>query len=105
MPGDHGIWKRAPIPKGIAKLREGVLANPSGDGPMVSPRIRVRLCEALFSGVIALLLAAGMAYRCHAQTVAVADVSGIVADQSGSAVPGATVRMVQTDKEFVRTAV
>ncbi|PYV04390.1 MAG: hypothetical protein DMG10_08210 [Acidobacteria bacterium] len=72
---------------------------------MVSPRIRVRLCEALFSGVIALLLAAGMAYRCHAQTVAVADVSGIVADQSGSAVPGATVRMVQTDKEFVRTAV
>jgi len=21
MPGDHGIWKRAPIPKGIAKLR------------------------------------------------------------------------------------
>ena len=72
---------------------------------MVSPKIRECVCKALFSGVIAVLLAAGMAYRCHAQTVAVADVSGIVADQSGSAVPGATVRMVQTDKEFVRTAV
>ncbi len=72
---------------------------------MVSPKIRECVCKALFSGVTAVLLAAGMAYRCPAQTVAVADVSGIVADQSGSAVPGATIRMVQTDKEFVRTAV
>src|SRR6266487_2039653 len=72
---------------------------------MVPTKIRACVCKTLFSGVIAALLAAGMAYRCHAQTVAVADVSGIVTDQSGSVVAGATVRMVQTDKGSVRTAV
>ena len=38
-----------------------------------------------------------------AQTVAVAGVSGTVTDPSGSAIPGATVSMTETDKQMVRT--
>ena len=37
------------------------------------------------------------------QAVAIGSVSGTVSDQSGSTVPGATVRMIQTDKGTVST--
>lgn len=41
----------------------------------------------------------------HAQAVAIAEVSGIVTDQSGSTVGGAMVSMTQTEKQLVRTTV
>src|ERR1039457_975895 len=37
------------------------------------------------------------------QAVAIGSVSGTVSDSSGSSVPGATVRMIQTDKGTVNT--
>src|SRR5436309_5971274 len=41
----------------------------------------------------------------YGQAVAIAEVSGLVTDQSGSAVVGATVRMIDTDKGTVRRLV
>ena len=40
----------------------------------------------------------------HAQAVAIAQVSGNVTDQSGSAIPNAQVTMTETDKQAVHTA-
>ena len=37
------------------------------------------------------------------QAVAIGSVSGTVTDQSGSSVPGATVRMIETDRGTVHT--
>src|SRR4051794_18531775 len=39
-----------------------------------------------------------------AQSVAVAEVAGIVSDESGAALPGASVTMTETDKNQIRTA-
>src|SRR5579864_2277493 len=41
----------------------------------------------------------------RAQAVAIAQVSGNVTDQSGSAIPNAQVRMIETDKQSLRTTV
>jgi hypothetical protein len=43
--------------------------------------------------------------RAHAQAVAIAQVSGNVTDQSGSAIPNAQVTMTETDKQVVHTTV
>ncbi len=51
-----------------------------------------------------LLLAFASASVVFGQAVAVGSVSGTVTDQSGSSVPGATVRMTETDKGTVHTA-
>ena len=67
---------------------------------MSSPRIQAGLRRASSSCVIALLLLSGAAYRGNAQTVAVAEVSGIVTDSSGSAVPNATIRIVEGEPGF-----
>jgi hypothetical protein len=47
----------------------------------------------------------GLPSVAHAQAVAIAEVSGIVTDQSGSAVTGATVIMTQTEKQLVRSMI
>jgi hypothetical protein len=39
---------------------------------------------------------------CYAQAVAVAEVQGQVVDGSGSAVPGAQIKMTQTETDYVR---
>jgi len=39
----------------------------------------------------------------YGQTTAVAEVSGLVTDQTGAAVPGALVRMLETDKQAAHT--
>jgi hypothetical protein len=49
--------------------------------------------------VLTFLSAAGL----FGQAVAIGSVSGTVSDQSGSSVPGATVRMIETDKGTVYT--
>src|SRR5579864_3665638 len=41
----------------------------------------------------------------RAQAVAIAQISGAVTDQSGSAIPNAQVRMIETGKQSVRTTV
>ena len=51
-----------------------------------------------------LLLAFASASAIFGQAVAVGSVSGTVTDQSGSIVPGASVRMTETDKGTVHTA-
>src|SRR5690242_15774586 len=45
----------------------------------------------------------GLPSLLRAQAVAIAEVSGIITDQTGSAVVGAVVRMIDTDKALVRT--
>ena len=40
----------------------------------------------------------------HAQQTATSQISGVVQDPSGAAIPGAEVRVTQTDTGFVRTA-
>src|SRR5260370_33932401 len=44
-----------------------------------------------------------MAPACYGQAVAVAEVQGQVLDVGGSAVPGAQVKMIQTETDYVRT--
>ena len=39
---------------------------------------------------------------CYAQAIAVAEVQGQVVDGSGSAVPGAQIKMTQTETDYVR---
>src|SRR5260370_38246009 len=43
-----------------------------------------------------------VAPACYGQAVAVAEVQGQVLDGSGSAVPGAQVKMIQTETDYVR---
>src|SRR5579864_2882388 len=61
------------------------------------------------SGVVGLFMSmiclVALPYAAWAQTVAVADVTGIVTDQSGSAVPNAQVLMTETDKQAVHASV
>ena len=53
-----------------------------------------------------LLLSAGSSVRpCLAQAVAVAEVAGVVSDSSGAAIPGAAVKITETDRQTSRTAV
>jgi len=52
-----------------------------------------------------LILAVAFSLRASAQSVAVAQLSGIVADETGGALPGVTVIMKQTDTGVTRTAV
>jgi len=54
---------------------------------------------------IAVICALGLASSAHAQAVAVAEVSGLVSDQSGSAIPGAEVLATETDKHTVHRTV
>jgi Carboxypeptidase regulatory-like domain len=57
--------------------------------------------------VFALLVAVSgsvLAPHCSAQAVSIAQVSGVVSDPSGSAVPGAQVQMLETAKGLARTA-
>ncbi|HEV8042916.1 MAG TPA: carboxypeptidase-like regulatory domain-containing protein [Bryobacteraceae bacterium] len=56
-------------------------------------------------GFIAIIYALGLASSAHAQAVAVAEVSGMVSDQSGSAIPGAEVLATETDKHTVHRTV
>ncbi len=55
---------------------------------------------------VALLLSAAATLAClsHGQAVSIAEVSGIIADPSGSAIPNATIKITETEKEFSRTA-
>ncbi len=59
------------------------------------------------ANILAVICVAGIAVcfapRAGAQAVAVAQVSGVVADPSGSPVPGAQVKMTETEMQFVRT--
>src|SRR5437773_816026 len=64
----------------------------------VSRLKRVQVTLALT--IIAIVAAALPGYG---QTVAVAEVSGLVSDQSGAAVPGTLVRMIETDKQAAHT--
>jgi len=48
--------------------------------------------------------ASALGPHCFAQTVAGAQVGGVVTDPSGSAIAGAQVRMTETDKQLVRNA-
>src|SRR5579872_5990920 len=52
---------------------------------------------------LTLLCLAGLESALFAQTVAIAEVSGLVSDQSGGAVGGAIVCMTETDKQTVHT--
>jgi hypothetical protein len=53
-----------------------------------------------------LFLAGGSVFvpTCSAQAVAIAQVSGVVLDPSGSPIPGALVKIIETEKGFVRSA-
>jgi carboxypeptidase family protein/TonB-dependent receptor-like protein len=62
---------------------------------------RARLV-ALFLSILCLLAVAPLSI---AQTVAVADVNGVVTDQSGSAVPNAKVQMVELAKQLAHATV
>src|ERR1017187_5446021 len=55
---------------------------------------------ALVCAAVAASLVAPFAFG---QAVAVAEIQGQVLDPSGSAIPGATVKAVQTDTQFTRT--
>ena len=54
---------------------------------------------------LVLILAVAFTLRASAQSVAVAQLSGIVADETGGALPGVTVVMKQTDTGVTRSAV
>src|SRR5215813_3493913 len=54
----------------------------------------------------AIFASAGMlAHNCAAQAVAVAEVSGAVSDSSGAAIPGAAVKITQTETQLTRSTV
>jgi hypothetical protein len=55
--------------------------------------------------VVALCLGFGLTFSAYAQNVAIAEISGSVADPSGSAIGGAQVKMTETDKQLVRSTV
>jgi hypothetical protein len=54
---------------------------------------------------LVLILAVAFTLRASAQSVAVAQLSGIVADETGGALPGVTVIVKQTDTGVTRTAI
>ena len=55
--------------------------------------------------LLTLVTAAGLlSPRGYAQAVAVAEIDGVVADASGAVIPNAHVRLVQVEKQLVRTA-
>ena len=58
-------------------------------------------------GVVSLIVAGtgGLAPRCEAQAVAIAQVSGVVADPTGSVIAGAQVKITETARRAARTAV
>jgi hypothetical protein len=62
--------------------------------------------RSMFRSGVAVLFLAGLFLpsAVHGQTVAVAQVSGTVSDQSGGALAGATVTMTETDKGVSRSA-
>ena len=66
-------------------------------------RVDLRRRAAVF-GIAAIIITA-LASIASAQSVAVGSVSGGISDQSGSAVPGATVLMTETLKATVHTTV
>ncbi len=67
---------------------------------MVSPSSRAR-CRCVLLAAFSVFCGMGL----HAQTVAVAEVDGYVTDPSGQSVPGAQVRMVETNKDVSHSAV
>ena len=54
--------------------------------------------------VFALLLTIVATYAIHGQAIAVSQISGVVQDATGAAVPGATVKVTQTSTGLTRTA-
>ena len=59
-----------------------------------------RKCRVLFfSLLVAAMLAPSL---CYSQAVAVAEIRGQILDSSGAAVPGATIKAIQTDTQFIR---
>ncbi len=62
----------------------------------------VRLASALFSFLLLILFLLSLPSIAGAQTTAVAEIHGVVTDQSGSVIPTAQVVMTQTDKDMVR---
>lgn len=64
-------------------------------------------CKAwiLLSALLVVISATVLAPGCFAQAVAVAQVGGVISDQSGSAVPGAQVKITQTETQLTRSAV
>jgi hypothetical protein len=56
-------------------------------------------------GVVSLSILLAAWPRAHAQTVAVAEISGTVTDSSGSAIAAAVVSATETDKQIVRSTV
>lgn len=58
---------------------------------------------ALSCCVLLTLTAGPLVRTCSAQAVAVAEVAGVVSDSTGAAIPGAVVKITETDKQLVRT--
>src|SRR5690349_3343161 len=67
----------------------------------MSRKLSARLCVRVVATFVVLLPPLS---RLYAQTVAVAEVSGIVSDATGKSIAGAEVTMTQTDKQLVNTA-
>jgi hypothetical protein len=63
---------------------------------------KVSALKLVVSAIVLSLVVVGTA---SAQAVSGAQVSGVVRDESGAVLPGATVTMTKTDTEFVRTAI
>jgi hypothetical protein len=72
-------------------------------GEMAAPSRIVRSASVLFSFLLLVLLLAGLPSVARAQTTAVAEVSGTVADATGAVIAGAKVTMTETDKQLTHT--
>ena len=69
---------------------------------MTSKSVWTSICAFWLVPAVSALL---MPSAAKAQAVAIAQVSGNVTDQSGSAIPNAQVRMIETDKQLVHSTV
>ncbi len=66
--------------------------------------VQVRSSRLTFALLLS-FAAASCVPHCFGQAVAVAQVGGVVSDNTGAAIAGAQVRIVETEKEFVRSTV
>src|SRR5438552_5205490 len=62
-------------------------------------------CRSIYMTTLCLSAVLFSTARLEGQAVAIAQVSGVVTDQSGSAVPNAQVRMTEVDKALPHTTV
>ncbi len=64
---------------------------------------RVRFGTAVLVFTLLFLIAATLRTPCFAQAVAIAEVGGVVSDATGAMIAGAEVRIIETEKQLVRT--